>query len=290
MPFGEPGNKLTPKEKPTLVVGYSRKLFINVDINDARAATKAWAEMIIKKTAKFEKSDTVILDDVSSIEKLVTAKGVDLIVMRPEEFIVIGNKTSIVPIFVPDFGKYFYSQYVLLVRSDRGIVKLSELRHKKLIRESGQSGDIPSLWLDTFLMRQGLGEAKDFFTGNKGVSKAAQAILPVFFKQVDVALAERNSFDVMVELNPQLGKELKVLATSQNFLGAVLCLRKEFFEMYKEDIEDALDSLHKDPQGKQILMLFRANKLVPFKYEYLNSMDALLKENQELRTKLVSRR
>jgi len=286
---GEPGNKASPEEKPPLVVGYTRKIFYNVDINDARASTKVWAEMVIKKAAKFGKSDTVIFDDVSSMEKLVRANAVDLVVMRPEEFLAVRNKVALVPMFVPDFGKHFNSQYVLIVRTDSGIGNLSELRHKKLLRESGQSGDIPSLWLDATLMKQGLGGMKDFFTSIKVVNKAAQAILPVFFKQVDAALSERSSFDMMVELNPQIGKEIKVLAMSQGFVGAVLCLRKDFFDRFKDDISEALDSLHKDPQGRQLLLLFRANKLVSYTPEHLHPVEALLKEHLELQVRITKK-
>ena len=127
---GEISEMTSIEEKPSLVAGYSRKLFFNVDINDARASAKVWTEVLVKRENVFGKSDSLIFDDLPSMEKALRIKGVDIIVMRPEEFLAIREKNLLEPVFVPDFGKYFYGDFILLVRDDSGIRQLSELKHR----------------------------------------------------------------------------------------------------------------------------------------------------------------
>lgn len=279
---GEAGRKLSSEEKTTLVVAYSKKVFYNVDINDAIASTKVWAEILVSRDKVFEKSEAFIFNDLPSLKKALSSKAVDIVIMRPEEFLALRNSAPVEPIFVSDVGKYFYSQYILLVRIDRGIKSLNELRDKQLVISSGQSGEIPSLWMDTLLMKEGLGEMRSFFAKIKEVQKPSESVLPVFFRQADAAIVMRNSYEMMVELNPQLEKELKILAVSRDFLGPIVSLRKDLSPRYKTIISKSLESLHKNPQGKQILTLFRTNRLLPYKPTYIENVDALLREHQDL--------
>jgi hypothetical protein len=93
----------------------------------------------------------------------------------------------------------------------------------------------------------------------------------------------------MAELNPQVGKELERIATSPPLVSAVGCLRTDFNERYEGQITDTLELLHSDPQGKQILTLFRQGKLIRFKESYLAGVESLLKERNALRLKLGPR-
>jgi ABC-type phosphate/phosphonate transport system substrate-binding protein len=287
--YGEPGEKPSDAEKPTLVIAYSKKVFYNVDINDAIASTKIWAEMLVKRDKIFGKSETVIFSNLPSLRKALSAKAVDILIMPPEEFLTIRNSDPIDPVFVADVGKYFYFQYILLVRTDSGIGTLGELRDRKLIIASGQSGEIPSLWIDTLLMKEGLGEMNSFFAGVREVQKPSESVLPVFFRQADAAIANRSSYETMTELNPQLRRELKIMAVSQDFSGTVISLRRDFYVKHKDIILKSLESLHNDPQGKQILTLFRTNRLLPYKPSYIENVEALLRERRNLKGRIFKR-
>lgn len=269
-----------------IVAGYSFKLFYDVDINDARAASKVWLEIIAKRTSeKVDKAETLIFHDSQSIIDATKSKSVDIVTLLPNEYIDLRTKIPVDPIFVADFGKTFYQHFILLTRTDTGINQLGDLKQKKLIIEGAIQDTPPSMWLDIILMKAGFKEAKDFLGSFKGAQKPSQTILPVFFRQADACIVNSNSFNTMVELNPQLGKELKIIAVSPEFISAIVALRKDF--EFKGYIHEALDSLHKDPQGKQLLMLFRVSKLVPFLPVYLETVEELLKEHRNLKSKTI---
>ena len=277
-------------QKPALILGYSSQLFYGVEVNDAKAATKVWTDTLIRRQGVFKKSDTIIIQDLPSLEKAANAKAVDIIIMLPQEFIEIRNKIPFEPVFSSAISSGVYEEFILLVRKDRGIEKLSDLRGKKLLVETGQRGTIPTFWLDILLARERLPEGKEFFSSIKELNKISQVVLPVFFRQADACLASRLAFETMSELNPQVGKELKAIATSPGFLTGVICFRRDFYAQYKDHLDDSLRSLHTDPQGKQILTLFRVNQLIPFEPSHLETVDALLKEHRILKARLAKRK
>jgi len=280
----------TTGEKPTLTAGYSLNLFGDVDINDAKMSTKMWTELLIKKKGFFGNAETVILKNSASIEKAIRTKGIDIVVIRPEEYFDLNNKSVLEPIFVSDYGRYFYHEYLLIVRTDSGIEQLSDLKNKKITIETTQNGTLVNTWIETIIMRKGYHTLKDFFHSIKDAGNASKTLLPVFFRQADAAVVNRSAFETMQELNPQLGKELKVIATSPNLLTGMVCLRKDFYRTYKAEIMEILDDMHKTPQGRQILMLFRINRLVPFKPVYMETVEALLKEHKNLKIALSRKR
>ena len=288
--YAETGDAKASGERMTLIVGFSSKVFYDVAINDAKAATKVWMDVLIKKQNLFEKSDTIVYPDLSSIEKAVRAKTVDVMTLLPQEYLEIRKRVSLEPVFVADHGKDFYHQFLLIVRADRGINQLTDLKNKKLALETSQNGTIPIVWLETLIMKEGYTTLKAFFSNVKDAQKTSQALLPVFFRQTDAAIVSRSSFDVMVELNPQLGKELKVIATSPKLLAGIVCIRKDLYKTNKDAVNIALESLQSDPQGKQILTLFRINRLVPFNPSHLETIEALLKEHRDSSPRYVNRK
>lgn len=276
--------------KPPLVVGFSSKLFFDVDINDARAATKVWTGMLVRKVGSFDSSETTIFPDLSSVEKSLKEKGVDIVVLFSHELIEIRNKVHLEPVYAADYGSNFYHDELLLVRADSGLSNLGDLKGKRLVIELGQKGTLPMLWLETLLLKEGVQSIQTYFSTIREAARATQAILPVFFGQADACVVGRFNFETMVELNPQVGKMLKVIARSPGFLTGVVCMRKDFYDKYKDNLDTALKAFYTEPQGKQIMTLFRIKKLVPYKPEYLETAEALLREHRDLTTRVARRR
>jgi hypothetical protein len=65
-------------------------------------------------------------------------------------------------------------------------------------------------------------------------------------------------------------------------IPSITCIRTDYDAEFKEALIDALKTLHEEPRGQQILMLFREDRLVPFHRSYLNSIDQLLKKHTAL--------
>jgi len=288
---GEPILQKNNDREAELIVGYSSKIFLDVDIKDARAATKIWTDKLVRRMgSSFNKSEVVIFDELTTLENMIKAQLVDIIVLFSQEYLEVRNRSLLVPVFASDYGKNFYYELLIIVRRDSGINQFSDLKKKRIVVELGQKESLPMLWLETLLAREGFFDPKAYFSNIKAGGRASQVVLPVFFRQADGSIAGRKSFEMMTELNPQVGKELKVLTISPGFLTGVVCLRKDFYQQHSTIITDTLKAFYEDPEGKQIMMLFKVNKLLPFKYEYLESVESLLKEHRDLTTRMVKRK
>ncbi|MGA7991108.1 MAG: PhnD/SsuA/transferrin family substrate-binding protein [Thermoanaerobaculia bacterium] len=275
---------------PSLVIGFSSSVLADVDLKDAKAATKLWADVIMRRKNQRVESQAEIYESEASMEAALRADLVDFVWLLPKDFLDARDRLPIVPVVISTPLKGLFNEFVLLVRRDSGIKTLHELRGKRLALEVEHDGSIPLIWLETLLMKEGEAERpRQFFASIRATRKSSQTVLPVFFGQADACIVARGAFETMAELNPQLGKELQAVATSAPFASAVGSLRKAFYDRYKGQITTSLELLHDDPQGKQILTLFRQGKLVRFEESQLATVEALLKEHQGLLLKRARR-
>lgn len=282
-----------PIESGVLEVGYSANLFHNVDINDARAATKVWAEILIRRVGEEAEAETLILDDLPSIVRAINAKRIDLIMLLPLEYIQvkdeIRDEVSLEPLVVGAIEGEVEDRYVLLVHRQGGLRDLDQLKDRKLVLETGGKGSIPRVWIDVLLQRNNLPASKEFFGNVEEVTKISQAVLPVFFRQADACIVLLKAFETICELNPQLEAELTVMAASPGFCRGIVCARKDIYEKrLKGLLSESLISLHTEPRGQQLLALFHTDQLVPFKPAYLEDVLTLIEEYGALKARAVN--
>jgi phosphonate transport system substrate-binding protein len=141
------------------------------------------------------------------------------------------------------------------------------------------SGDeIPRLWVRSVLQEAGVEVGEGGVRVSGTAANVSQAVLPVFFGQVEACVVPVSSLDTMAELNPQLRRDLKVLATSPAFCQGPICVRKDVLEEWGHLLSDVLTTLHLEPEGRQLLTLFRIEQLVPFDDAYLEPTARLLEE------------
>jgi ABC-type phosphate/phosphonate transport system substrate-binding protein len=147
----------------------------------------------------------------------------------------------------------------------------------------GRSAEkVALLWLETQLLKAGLGRTDGFFSQVKEFRKSSQALLPVFFGQADVCLVDQSAYASMAELNPQVGKELVVLGTSPGFPREIVVLNKTCPENKRKIIRNALASLEKTPRGRQLLQLFGSDREIDFDPSYLQPARQVLAEQDAL--------
>ena len=267
----------------SLTLGFSDRMFYDVDPNDARAITRVWIETLIRKinsAVEDPGSKTIIFHDLPSIIRTLQAEEVDLLILPPLEYLRIEQEVPVEPILTGVVGETFPYEYILLVRRNRGSESLEGLRGKKLVLDG--KGSIPRMWLDTFLLKDGLPESRAFFDTIKEVNKTSQAVLPVFFGQADACLVPLQSFETMVELNPQLAEELTALITSPGFCIGLVCARQDVYEKYKAFIQEGLSVLNTEPQGQQLLTIFRLDQALLFEPVHLEAVRKLVEEYNRL--------
>jgi phosphonate transport system substrate-binding protein len=264
-----------------LVIGYSNQIFYNVVPRDAIGLTRVWVKEADRRMNNNGQSTVVFFKDLDDAEQALKANQVDIIVLLAEEFIHLRDLVPLAPVLSADYGQHFYDELLLLVNNDGGITRLDQLHRKNLRIESGQKGSVPMQWLDFLLASKVSSESRTFFSTISTQPKASQVIMPLFFGQTDACLASRTSFETMAELNPQLGRKLRILEKSPGFVTGILAVRRDIRNPRRDAMIEALKNMHADPKGRQLLTLFRINRLVEFKTEHLASIEKVLKRSRE---------
>ena len=146
-----------------------------------------------------------------------------------------------------------------------------------MLKNSAANAAVGKTWLDTQLLSAGLETQEKFFESVTVASKPTAAVLPVFFGKVPACTVDEPTFDVMKELNPQVGQQLQVLAISDTFADTVICLREDGWlsPQDKTDTIQSLQNLHSEPVGQQICTLFKIDRLVPFEDAQLDTVRKL---------------
>jgi ABC-type phosphate/phosphonate transport system substrate-binding protein len=243
-------------------IAVSTRTMEGVNDNDARAAMKIWADTFLRRTGMVGIYDPGIL---TSPEQLVQAARnglVDALSITAPEYpsvalyvdhgLVIGDETDV------SRGE----EYILLVHEDSGVRLLADLRGRSLILHRGVRTCLANVWIDTLLSGAGLGTAEAFFGRITTDVKPAMVILPVFFRRSDAALVTRREFEAMSEMNPQLGRKLRILATSPKVLHTFLLFHKNCPPELKERLKVAMLAIHESTAGQQILTLWQGRRLV----------------------------
>lgn len=198
-----------------------------------------------------------------------------MLAVRADEYRTLAAAFPFAPLYAAEVQGGIRETYCLLVRSDSGFERVEDLRGHRIIVHRNPRASLSSFWLDDLLLEKGLGTAAEFMRVSDN-TKLSAVILPVFFRQSDACLVTRNGFDTMSELNPQIGKGLRALATSPEVIPALLCFRGDYEPPFKAKILNALDELHQSPAGKQVLTIFRSERLRPIQPSDLQgAMDIL---------------
>lgn len=260
-----------------VVIGYSSKAFFEVDPRDALGLTKVWVQTVDRSIGAGQPSSVVLYRSLDDMERALRTNEVDIVVLIAEDFLLLRDKIALAPVLSADFGRHFYDVLQILVRADSGITRLEQLRGKAIHIESGQKGDLPCKWLDVFLAARRETPGRDFFSSITRVAKASQAVMPLFFGKTDACLTSRDSLETMLELNPQLGRSLRVLETSPGFITGIVAVRRDVINPQRDAMLDAIKTMHQDVKGRQLLTVFRINRLIDFKPEHLVSADKVFR-------------
>lgn len=267
--------------KADLVLAYPAKLLIDVDMSDANVAMKIYAAELARGTGYT--ADSYIYDSLERVVKEIRENRVDVIIFSSLDYFRIKNGIDAVLALGHLRGGKSSVKYLLLTHQSRGYTGLGDLRNKKLLMP--KEDDIAALFLNTILLKQKYGEMKNFFSSVEEKKKSSQTVLPVFFGQADACITTDVALKTMVEMNPQLGRDLKVLVSSPELTTSVGVFRRTLDDDIREKTWGVARSLKNNARGRQVLMLFKIEDLVNLKESDLTSVKDLMNEYERLKRK-----
>lgn len=270
-------------EKTILRVGYPAGVVDRGVLEDMQISLQAWGTSIVKRaTDIIDKVDAIIFDDHSEFLNALKRKEIDMIVLNTLDYIELEDLKYMEPIFVGFTDQKVGQEYVLLVRFESGIASVKQLKNGTILIDEEIVGLMPHYWLEVLLWNEGIQDKSAFFNKIDSVNKASQAVLPVFFGNALACVTTKRAFLTMSELNPQLEQQLAILEVSPAFLRGLFVFRKDLETDIKKKIIDVMQTFHEDPDGQQILMLLKEERLISFQPEYLVDVRKLYEDYQRI--------
>ena len=266
-------------QRTDIVLAYSVGLFTDVDPKDAQAAFTTYSNELARQLGMSVSS--IQYDDPHSAIDLIRNGKADVASLSAMDYLHYKNSTPMELGLGTVRGGKRTLKLLLLTHEKRGYDKIGDLKGKKLLILKGD--ELGPVYLSTVLLKQRLGETREFFSQVEEKSKASQVVLPVFFGQADACIINDVSYKTMVEMNPQLEKELKPLLSSPEYLQGVGVFRKGLAGDFKERIINVATNLKGYTRGRQVLLLFKMDGLEPLSESDLSSVKSLLTEYEQLR-------
>lgn len=272
-------------QQRTLTVGFSSRVFPDVDQRDAQIAMEMWTKELARVMGVDFLPQTRIFQNTADLLGAVKRGELSFVTLPALEFLSIRDKAPMTPVIVNGNNSGHGRRYVLIVRKDSGVRSLSDLRNRSISLLSSNRHELSHIWLDVQLMKAGEQGHASYFRQVKEVASASQAIMGVFFKQSDAALVSRSSLETSTTLNPQIEKQLSVIAESRGLHGDVSCIPNMVDDKLKAVMKNATMHLHETTAGKQIFTLFQTEQIIPFNPSYLDGTLELLRERDQLMAK-----
>lgn len=244
-----------------LRIGLARNMFSDMNENDAKASIKVWGQLVAKRSNCPHDLTTHIFRNYDELLQSLKEKKVDAVGLLTTDFDRLHRKTPLAPIFLPYLAGKSTERYILLVHRDSPIKSLADLRRSNIQLLSNANASLAPLWLDVHLNQQGYPMASRFAGKISPNTNLSKVVLSVFFRQYDACVVTRSGFNTMSELNPQLSKQLIVLAESPEFVAGLFVFRADYNPPFKEQLIASISNLQKTPPGRQILTIFHISEL-----------------------------
>jgi ABC-type phosphate/phosphonate transport system substrate-binding protein len=283
-----PVNNSTGNIKNHLNVGYVTNTTSGVNQRDAKIALEMLVRKIIKSKANpgFE-AESMIFQNIEAAVQAINSNRIELLTMTTTDYISVRDKINADPAYVKSNNDgEVGSKFVLLCKKNKILGdSLNGLRDKTLVTVKGNNDFVSIMWMDTLLNRQRLPLSRTFFSTIKQVCKNSHPVLQVFFGKADACLVEKEVYEMMIELNPQIKKTMTVLAESPAFLLTITAIRRNADSFAKKNIAAFREKIAEDSEGKQIMMIFQSKKVLKFRPEYLLPIENLYSRYQEINNK-----
>jgi ABC-type phosphate/phosphonate transport system substrate-binding protein len=272
-----------------LRVMFTEDMFTDVRVTDALAAIKVWTNDLSGRTGAGEQVSNEVASSLEAVAQALIGQRADIVALRTPDYLHLRKRTGLRPFVMAKSGALAETRGVLIVGPQSRAQAFDDLKGLGLTVVGTPAGGTARLWLETLVMKRGFATLEAFFGDVRTVSKASQAVLPVFFGQSAAALVDDGSLKTIGELNPQVARQVRTLAASVPLLAAVICTRGDFPEDRREYLIGAIRAMTDDPRGQQTMALFKSSGMVAFEPSTMTAVEALVAEHDSLTASLARR-
>lgn len=262
--------------------GFVQEIVGVINENDVTVAIRVWIKSLTKEMSIPVEVTVSIYTDLSEIKTDLEENRVDVIYITTPHLFVLESLVAEDALLTAKQSGSVTEEYLLVVHQDSPANDGRDLKGKNLRVLDNARTSLSLNWLNVFLSQNGLGRPGAHFKKYDMVNKINEAVLPVFFKRADACLVTRKGFDVMAELNPQISRQMKILAISASYIPTVLGFRKTYQSSVKQMVMKNFQKMIESSSGSQLLTIFQNDGMQQISKGELADTISLLKKDHSL--------
>lgn len=245
-----------------MLLAISVETLAGANVSDARAAYRIWLREVARHYGS--KTAQTVPDIFLSSEDLlrrVRQNTIDAYGVTAPEFARIVDVTEPTSLVIQDYLSDGI-EYVLIVHNQSRFKTVPDLRGANIVSHLHRDMSLLPAWLSTMLADKGLPVPADFFASQKLNGSLTQVVLPVFFRRLDAACLARRNWETALELNPQLGRDLRPLVVSPKVIPILFGFRRNTNPTSQKVLIDSILNISTIAAGQQIIDLYQSKAFV----------------------------
>ncbi len=258
----KPGFSLPEKPDHVLRVAISTDTLAGANVNDARAAYKVWVNEL---TRHFQSNVAQMVPEIflpsEDITRGIRQGTIECFGVTALELVKVADLLDSESLLLQDYLADGM-EYVLLVHDKSPFRKVADLRGAQILTHYHRDMVLAPAWLGTMLAGLNLPQPERFFARQKLTDNLDQVVLPVFFHRADAACLARRNFETAVELNPQLGHDLRAIAVSPKIIPIAIAFRRGCSEEGRKVLIDSILKVSSITAGQQIISLYQSHGFI----------------------------
>lgn len=172
------------------------------------------------------------------------------------------------------------SQGLIFVRQDSGIRDTRDMQGKSIVFVDPATME-GYLFPLAYFRQQGVTDTNRFFSRFYFSGSHASTIFAVLDGRADIGSAKNTVFNRLVQADPSISQELRIIARSPKVPEVTLCIRKEVGQDIRERLGAALLNMDRTPEGRKVLGQFEALRFIPSATSDFDIIELMAQEARE---------
>ena len=267
--------------------GFYTKDLGKSSIKETDESFKRWVETI-KSNTKVNVLSSAIMknnfyDSKESLVEDIKKNKLDFMNISTFNFFDLDLQGTIIPMLTTSKVKESkFERYFLVAHKNSPVEDITNLNNARVFIPNSFSFQLQKIWLQVELKNKlkpaDYAKIEIAETNKKG----NEALFAIFFKKMDYAVVREDIYLLACELNAQIKRQTKVIATSNKFINNFFARRKDVDpEIYKEIVKIGMN-LDKTVEGKQILNLMQMNSIHEISIADLQETESLIKQYKKI--------
>lgn len=257
-----------------LRVGYIGATFSQYDDKDIQLVSRLWLREILDEFS--HDVEFQLYDDMTAMVRGFEDGAVDLVVGDGLNIVRHFEIQRLLDGFCGASDTAASDEYVVVVPADLKLAGWSGI--KAPVIALAENDPVAELYVRHAMLAFQNTEGPELVR----LKQHNRALLNLFFGKANIAIVPKKTFETAVEMNPQMGRKLAVMEHTGLYARAMGFFRKGMDQEVYRDAREKVTNMNSDMRSKQMLMLYRSDKIVSTSIKDLEAIEKLDRSYQRL--------